>query len=111
MSKFEAQALHPVEGFGIDTQLVTLGRSPELFNGFVNTPVYHGSTVLSSTVKELLVVPSHISMADGARQPVPRWNKLFVAWKVVPAQCFVHPGCLPVPQPCFRASRAAIICW
>ncbi|MFZ6776647.1 cystathionine beta-lyase [Undibacterium sp. Ji83W] len=54
MSKFEAQALHPVEGFGIDTQLVTLGRSPELFNGFVNTPVYHGSTVLSSTVKELL---------------------------------------------------------
>ncbi|MBS7540304.1 cystathionine beta-lyase [Ancylobacter lacus] len=37
----------------VDTQLVTLGRDPARFDGFVNTPVVRGSTVLSATVADL----------------------------------------------------------
>ncbi|MCK0198888.1 cystathionine beta-lyase [Ancylobacter sp. 6x-1] len=37
----------------VDTRLVTLGRDPARFDGFVNTPVVRGSTVLSPTVADL----------------------------------------------------------
>jgi cystathionine beta-lyase len=40
-------------GFGEDTRLVLGGRDPASFHGFVNPPVYHGSTVLAQTVEEL----------------------------------------------------------
>ena len=35
-----------------DTIIVTAGRKPEENFGFVNPPVYHASTILSSTVEE-----------------------------------------------------------
>jgi cysteine-S-conjugate beta-lyase len=35
------------------TQLVHLGRDPESQHGFVNTPIYRGSTVIFETVEEL----------------------------------------------------------
>jgi len=38
---------------GVDTELVTGGRHPERFDGFVNTPIVRGSTVLSPTVADL----------------------------------------------------------
>ncbi|GLS21482.1 cystathionine beta-lyase [Labrys miyagiensis] len=40
--------------FGENTRLVIGGRDPSDHHGFVNTPVYHGSTVLAPTVKDLL---------------------------------------------------------
>lgn len=40
--------------YGDDTRLALAGRSPAAWHGFVNTPVFHGSTVLSPTVKDLL---------------------------------------------------------
>jgi cysteine-S-conjugate beta-lyase len=40
--------------FGENTRLVIGGRDPSDQHGFVNTPVYHGSTVLAPTVKDLL---------------------------------------------------------
>jgi cystathionine beta-lyase len=41
-------------GFGDDTKLVVAGRDPSAFHGFVNTPVYHGSTVLAPSVEDLM---------------------------------------------------------
>ncbi len=38
---------------GLDTKLVLGGRNPDEQFGFVNTPIYRGSTVLKPTVKEL----------------------------------------------------------
>ena len=35
-----------------DTKLVHAGRRPEQFNGAVNPPVFHASTILSATVEE-----------------------------------------------------------
>ncbi|WP_029355344.1 cystathionine beta-lyase [Bosea sp. 117] len=37
----------------VETQLVTAGRDPQRFDGFVNTPIVRGSTVLSPTVADL----------------------------------------------------------
>ena len=41
-------------GLGENTRLVVGGRDPSKYHGFVNPPVYHGSTVLAPTVKDLL---------------------------------------------------------
>ncbi|MDQ0468331.1 cystathionine beta-lyase [Labrys wisconsinensis] len=40
--------------FGENTRLVVGGRDPAAQHGFVNPPVYHGSTVLAPTVKDLI---------------------------------------------------------
>ena len=40
--------------FGENTRLVVGGRDPAAYHGFVNPPVYHGSTVLAPTVKDLV---------------------------------------------------------
>lgn len=40
--------------FGENTRLVIGGREPADHYGFVNPPVYHGSTILAPTVKDLL---------------------------------------------------------
>jgi len=51
MASFEEQSgKKPSE----ETQLLHLGRNPHAQHGFVNPPVYHGSTVLFPTLKELL---------------------------------------------------------
>jgi len=36
----------------LDTQLVTSGRNPQAFHGFVNPPVYHASTLLYPTAED-----------------------------------------------------------
>ncbi|MEM5310814.1 cystathionine beta-lyase [Paraburkholderia sp. JHI869] len=41
------------EAIGIGTQLTRLGRDPQEQHGFVNTPVYRGSTVIFKTVDDL----------------------------------------------------------
>ncbi|MFC2249332.1 cystathionine beta-lyase [Labrys portucalensis] len=40
--------------FGENTRLVIGGREPSEYHGFVNPPVYHGSTVLAPTTKDLV---------------------------------------------------------
>ena len=40
--------------FGENTRLVIGGREPSEYHGFVNPPVYHGSTVLAPTTRDLL---------------------------------------------------------
>lgn len=37
----------------VETELVLAGRNPQRFDGFVNTPIVRGSTVLSATVADL----------------------------------------------------------
>ena len=39
---------------GVSTRLAHSGRSPSEFHGFVNTPVYRGSTVLFDTAERLV---------------------------------------------------------
>jgi len=43
----------PARSFGQRTRLVHAGRDPFEQHGFINTPIYRGSTVLSRSVKEL----------------------------------------------------------
>src|SRR6185312_16912559 len=40
--------------FGTATEVVQAGRTPFEFEGFVNTPIFRGSTVLSPTVDQFL---------------------------------------------------------
>lgn len=39
--------------FAVETRIVNGGRDPQRFDGFVNTPIVRGSTVLSPTVADL----------------------------------------------------------
>lgn len=39
--------------YAVETALILAGRDPERFDGFVNTPIVRGSTVLSPTVADL----------------------------------------------------------
>ena len=41
------------DGFGIETALTRLGRTPSAYYGFVNTPVFRGSTVLFPDAESL----------------------------------------------------------
>nr|WKF55815.1 Cystathionine beta-lyase MetC [Paraburkholderia busanensis] len=43
-----------LERFADATRLMLAGRDPGAYHGFVNPPVYHGSTVLSPTTHDLL---------------------------------------------------------
>ena len=43
-----------VSDFHIDTQITQLGRDPASQSGFVNAPVYRGSTVVFPTMDALL---------------------------------------------------------
>lgn len=45
---------HPAADAQVDTVLVTGGRAPAAHHGFVNPPVYRGSTVLAPSVADLL---------------------------------------------------------
>lgn len=40
--------------FGDNTRLVIGGREPSEYHGFVNPPVFHGSTILAPTTKDLI---------------------------------------------------------
>ena len=42
------------KAIGLDTKLVTTGRDPHANYGFVNPPVYHGSTVLFPSTEKLI---------------------------------------------------------
>ena len=45
---------HKGRKFRVATEVVLAGRTPFAFDGFVNTPIYRGSTVLSPTVDQFL---------------------------------------------------------
>ncbi|MFN8829556.1 MAG: cystathionine beta-lyase [Labrys sp. (in: a-proteobacteria)] len=47
-------SLDDLSAYGDNTRLVNAGRDPARFDGFVNTPVFHGSTILSPSVKDYL---------------------------------------------------------
>ena len=43
---------NPKSPFGENTLLVSAGRHPERFTGLVNTPVFRGSTILSTSLAD-----------------------------------------------------------
>ncbi len=43
-----------ISSFGISTQITQLGRNPQEQTGFVNTPIYRGSTVIFNTVDDIV---------------------------------------------------------
>ncbi len=42
-----------LSGFGLSTQLSMLGRNPDEQSGFVNPPLYKGSTIIFRTVEDM----------------------------------------------------------
>ena len=59
------------------TRLVTAGRVPSEQHGFVNTPIYRGSTVLYPTVEKFL--KRDVRYTYGTKG-TPTTNSLEVAW-------------------------------
>ena len=53
MSKSKKAGTKPDAEQGIETKLMHLGRNPSKYYGFVNPPLYRGSTVLYPTVEKL----------------------------------------------------------
>lgn len=51
MASFDERSGKPLSD---ETRLLHLGRDPQAQHGFVNTPIYRGSTVIFPTVEELL---------------------------------------------------------
>lgn len=54
MSSGHDEGTGTLDGLGDGTRLVHAGRDPQRFDGFVNTPVVRGSTVLSATYDDLI---------------------------------------------------------
>ncbi|MGH6793890.1 MAG: PLP-dependent transferase, partial [Methylocella sp.] len=59
------------------TKLIHAGRSPSDQHGFVNTPIYRGSTVLFPTLEDLLARKARFSYAT---QGTPTTAALESAW-------------------------------
>ena len=59
------------------TQLVTAGRVPAEQHGFVNTPIYRGSTVLYPNVEKFLKRDARYTYGT---KGTPTTNSLEVAW-------------------------------
>ncbi|MDA7946576.1 MAG: PLP-dependent transferase, partial [Hyphomicrobiaceae bacterium] len=53
MSKSKKAGTKSDTEHGIETTLMHLGRSPGEYYGFVNPPLYRGSTILYPTVEKL----------------------------------------------------------
>jgi cystathionine beta-lyase len=66
--------------FGENTRLVIGGREPDDYHGFVNPPVYHGSTVLAPTVRDLL---DHTGRYAYGRRGTPTTEALEQALRVI----------------------------
>ena len=64
------------KGLASRTRLVHAGREPEAQHGFVNTPLYRGSTVLSPTVEHLYAREGFIYGTKGS----PTMRSLEAAW-------------------------------
>ena len=71
-----------------DTRLVTGGRDPFAYHGFVNPPVYHASTVLYPTAEDLV---AHRARYQYGRRGTPTSEALEGA-----LQAIEGPGCAGV---------------
>ena len=67
------------KGLKSRTRLVYAGRDPEQQHGFINTPVYRGSTVLSPTVEHLHAREGYIYGTRGT----PTTRALEAAWSEI----------------------------
>lgn len=81
------------EGRGTATKIVHAGRDPRRFDGFVNTPVVRGSTVLYPNYDDLI---HHRARYTYGRHGNPtseslRWRS--PRWKAVTAWCSPRPAC------------------
>jgi cysteine-S-conjugate beta-lyase len=65
---------------GLGTRLVHAGRQPDEQFGFVNTPIYRGSTVLSKTVEELQTIDKRFIYAT---KGTPTIQALENAWSEI----------------------------
>src|SRR5580700_5258685 len=78
----------------IETRLVTAGRDPESYHGFVNPPVYHASTVLYPSAEDYV---AHRARYHYGRRGTPTTEALELA-----LQDLDGPNCAivlkPVPQ-------------
>src|ERR1700730_8331452 len=77
----------PVD-YAAETRLVLGGRDPLAFDGFVNPPVYHASTVLYPTAEDLV---AHRSRYQYGRRGTPTTEALEDAIRLLEG-----PGCAGV---------------
>src|SRR6266568_6247331 len=89
MNKKPSENAQPPEGeLRPDTRLVTGGRDPFAYHGFVNPPVYHASTVLYPSAEDLI---AHRARYQYGRRGTPTAEALEAA-----IQAIEGPGCAGV---------------
>lgn len=89
--------------FGENTRLVIGGREPSEYHGFVNPPVYHGSTVLAPTTKDLI---NHTPRYSYGRRGSPTSDALEEALKTLDGSA----GVVLCPSGLAAVSTALLSC-
>jgi cystathionine beta-lyase len=76
----------------LDTRLVTSGRNPQAFHGFVNPPVYHASTLLYPTAEDQV---AHRSRYSYGRRGTPTSEALENALRELDGEACAGVALLP----------------
>src|SRR5262249_37198226 len=91
-----------------DTRLVTSGRDPRAYHGFVNPPVYHASTLLYPTAEDQV---AHRARYNYGRRGTPTSEALEDALRELDGEACAGVALLPSgsPQPCWRRYAPVIM--
>ena len=86
------------------TKLVVLGRDSKANHGIVNPPVYHASTVLYPTVKDLESKAVWAGQAGDLRAPPAPpppspWRTPSPSWRADSTRSWPPPACRPSSWP------------
>jgi cysteine-S-conjugate beta-lyase len=92
-----------VSAFGNDTRLVMGGRDPFAVHGFVNLPVFHGSTVLAPTMRDLM---GHTGRYSYARRGTPQTDGLEETMRMIDGSA----GVVPCPSGLSAVTTALLAC-
>src|SRR5580658_9538225 len=88
------------------TQVVTAGRDPASYHGFVNPPVYHASTVLYPNAEDFL---AHRSRYQYGRRGTPTTEALELALQELEGPQCAHVALLPSGLAAISAALLSVV--
>ena len=94
-----------------DTKLVHAGREPSRFHGFVNTPIYRGSTILFPNVAALEANDQAFTYGRLGTPTVRALEEAIVNSRAGTRRCSLRLGFRPSPRRCSRFFPPVTICW
>src|SRR5580700_2196722 len=90
----------------IETRLVTAGRDPESYHGFVNPPVYHASTVLYPSAEDYV---AHRARYQYGRRGTPTTETLELAVQEIEGPQCAGVSLLPSGLAAISAALLAVV--